>query len=93
LLQATASFEEVDMRSQRRSKHATASAPNAADSRTNPRRRFLFALGAGGAGAAALAARSLPGVAAADDSAGTGDDSKGYQVTEHVKRYYRTTKI
>ena len=79
------------MRSHRRNTHAApSSAPN---SGTNTRRRgFLLALGAGGAGAAALAARSLSGVAREDDSA-SADTSKGYQVTEHVKRYYRTAKI
>jgi len=81
------------MRSQRRNSRGTASTPTAADSRTNPRRRFLVALGAGGAGAAALAARSLSGVAREDESATAADDSKGYQVTDHVKRYYGTAKI
>jgi len=51
----------------------------------------LFALGAGGAGAAALAARSLSGVAPQSDSA-TPDDSQGYRVTDHIKRYYQSTK-
>ena len=81
------------MRFRRRNSPATASDPAAADSRTNARRRgFLLALGAGGAGAAALAARSLSTLSRKDDGAGA-DDSKGYQVTEHVKRYYRTAKI
>ena len=55
------------------------------------RRGFLLALGAGGAGAAALAARSLSGVAPQSDSA-TPDDSQGYRVTDHIKRYYQSTK-
>ena len=72
---------------------SSSSAADSGTSSTNVRRRgFLLALGVGGAGAAALAARALPGVAGQDDSAGT-DDSKGYQVTEHVQRYYRTAKI
>ena len=59
---------------------------------TNKRRRgFLFALGAGGAGAAALAARSLTGVAPQSESA-TADESQSYRVTDHIKRYYRSTK-
>jgi hypothetical protein len=67
--------------------------PSASESGTNARRRgFLLALGAGGAGAAALAARSLSGIAVQEDGA-SADESKGYQVTDHVKRYYRTAKI
>jgi len=62
--------------------------------RTDSRRRnFLLALGIGGAGAAALASRSLPGVAphaTPDDGV---DKGAGYQVTDHVRRYYRTAKI
>lgn len=82
------------MRSHRRKNPAAGSSQPASDSRTSVRRRgFLLALGAGGAGAAALAARSLSGVAAQDDSASAADEGKGYQVTDHVKRYYRTAKI
>ena len=58
----------------------------------NARRRgFLLALGAGGAGAAALAARSLTGVAPQSKSAAP-DESQGYRVTDHIKRYYQTAK-
>jgi hypothetical protein len=81
------------MRFRRRSSPATASNPAASDSRTNARRRgFLLTLGVGGAGAAALAARSLSSLSREDDGAAA-EDSKGYRVTEHVKRYYRTAKI
>jgi hypothetical protein len=81
------------MRFRRRKTHAASSSPSHPDSGTNARRRgFLLALGAGSAGAAALAARSLTTVASEEDAANA-DDSKGYQVTEHVKRYYRTAKI
>ena len=63
-------------------------------SRTDTRRRgFLLALGAGGAGAAALAARSLTGVAPQSDAAAPADDGQSYRLTDHVKRYYQTTKI
>ena len=55
------------------------------------RRGFLLALGAGGAGAAAIAARSLTGAAPHSESASP-DESQGYRVTDHVKRYYQTTK-
>ena len=61
--------------------------------RTDTRRRgFLLALGAGGVGAAALAARSLTGVAPPSDPATPADGGRGYQETDHVKRYYQTTK-
>ena len=64
--------------------------PRSPDTR---RRGFLLALGVGGAGAAALAARKLSGVA--PDATKTRDDAvngAGYQATDHVKRYYETTK-
>jgi hypothetical protein len=82
------------MRFHKRNHPATASSPSASNSGANTRRRgLLLALGAGGAGAAALAARSLTGVTPQDGSGSAGDDSKGYQLTDHVKRYYGTTKI
>lgn len=82
------------MRSDRRKAPATASSSQQApSSRINSRRRgFLLAIGVGGAGAAALAARSLSGVAPQGD-ANDANDAKGYQVTDHVRRYYRTAKI
>jgi hypothetical protein len=51
----------------------------------------LFALGAGGAGAAIVAARSLSGGSVAPDAAPI-PESKGYTETDHVRRYYRTAK-
>ena len=81
------------MRSERRKTPTDASSSVQPRSAANARRRgFLLALGAGGAGAAALAARSLTGVVAQGDGAADGG-SKGYQVTDHVKRYYGTAKI
>ena len=64
-------------------------APRSANAR---RRNFLLALGAGGAGAAALAARSLSGIAPAATGATDPDAGEGYRLTDHVKRYYQTTK-
>ncbi len=58
------------------------------------RRNFLLALGAGGAGAAIVAARALSGGSVATDGAQvTAPEGKGYAVTDHVRRYYRTAKI
>ena len=57
------------------------------------RRGFLLALGAGGVGAAAMAARALPGAApAATSGAAEAASGDGYRLTDHVKRYYQTTK-
>ena len=64
----------------------------AAAPRIHPQRRnFLLALGAGGAGAAIVAARALSGGSVAPDAAPT-PESKGYTETDHVRRYYRTAK-
>jgi hypothetical protein len=82
------------MRSSQRNARPTASVqPDKSPRSTDTRRRgFLLALGVGGAGAAALAARKLSGVA--PNATGTPEDVKGagYQTTDHVKRYYETTK-
>ena len=59
-------------------------------------RRRVFA-GAGVAGAAAAAAALLPRVAAppavADAVAKATEPAGGYQLSEHVLSYYRTTRI
>ena len=56
------------------------------------RRRFLFAMGVTGAGAAAasaaaLAATAAPAAAPVEDRA-----SRGYQESEHVRKYYSTAR-
>jgi hypothetical protein len=55
------------------------------------RRNFLLAAGAGSAaGVAAIVAKPT----AQDGSQDKGTEStKGYQLTEHVRNYYRTAKI
>lgn len=54
------------------------------------RRNFLIALGAGGATAAAVAAKLV----SQPESAATGTDrGKGYEETAHVRNYYRTTQV
>ena len=57
------------------------------------RRGFLLTLGVGGVGAAAVAARAMSGAAIDAEPAVTATDGKGYAVTEHVRRYYRTMKV
>ena len=56
------------------------------------RRHFLLAAGAGtAAGAAAIVARKESGSASSEDKGA--ESRKGYQLTEHVRNYYRTAKI
>ena len=71
---------------------ASASTPSSAPSTNLHRRRFLLALGAGGAGVATVAAPALATPLAAETSAGAAV-SKGYQDTEHVRDYYASTRI
>ena len=57
------------------------------------RRHFLFSVGAGGAATAAvIAAKASPGAAQVTSDAGK-RASRGYQASEHVNKYYRTTKV
>jgi hypothetical protein len=54
------------------------------------RRNFLLTVGAGGAAtAAAIVAKKPAPVQSGKDKRAT----RGYQVTEHVNNYYRTTKV
>jgi hypothetical protein len=56
------------------------------------RRNFLLAAGAGGAAAvAAIGAKSVPQTQVA--GAKKEDNRAGYQLTEHVRNYYRTTLV
>ena len=67
----------------------------AAETATKWRRGLL--LGVGVVGAAALAAKALPvaptKVATATQPKPTPDESGGYQETQHVLRYYETTRV
>ena len=56
------------------------------------RRRFLLAVGAGGAGAAVASAAALPAAAAAQATEPSDQDA-AYRESEHVRDYYRTTRI
>lgn len=63
----------------------------------NPLKRRGLLIGAGAAGAVVLAAKTLPGVTpiapiAAVAAKKAVDPSGGYQVTDHVLRYYETTR-
>ena len=55
------------------------------------RRNFLLAAGAGGVGVAAVVAgKSSQGQ---PKKAEVVSGSKGYHVTEHIRKYYNTTKV
>ncbi len=54
------------------------------------RRKFLFAVGAGGVATAAVVATKNPQSQPKKAEAVSG--SKGYQLTEHVRKYYETIK-
>jgi len=84
------------MRSTDRSDRPTAPvATQSPSQQTNLKRRgFLLTLGIGSAGAAAIAARSLTtAVPDTGASSGEGTGGAGYQISDHIRRYYRTAKI
>ena len=56
------------------------------------RRNFLVAVGAGGAAVVAtVGTKSIPQKAA--NAVKKNDKRAGYQLTEHVRNYYRTTLV
>ncbi len=59
------------------------------------RRNFLFALGAGSAGVAAVAMTAGKGIPEAKTAEQKATDQKttGYTLSEHNQHYYRTTRI
>ena len=57
------------------------------------RRRFLLALGAGGAGATVVATGSLARAVAPAAVASEAESGAGYRETDHVRDYYATTRI
>ena len=77
------------------SKALTSPALGAAGAKPLKRRGLL--LGAGVTGAAVVAAKAMPGSAAAPlvEAAAKPplDPAGGYQLTPHVLRYYETTKV
>jgi hypothetical protein len=63
----------------------------------NPLKRRGLLLGAGAAGAAALAVNALPGATPAETAVAAAvpklpETSAGYRLSEHVLRYYETTR-
>ncbi|MCG6876602.1 MAG: twin-arginine translocation signal domain-containing protein [Betaproteobacteria bacterium] len=57
------------------------------------RRNFLVAVGAGTAATVAAVAAKTVAPASEEASKTAGGQSTGYQVTEHVRKYYRTTLV
>jgi shikimate 5-dehydrogenase len=57
------------------------------------RRNFLLTLGAGGAATAAALVAKQPQSDAGNAGSKDKRATRGYQVTEHVNDYYRTTKV
>jgi hypothetical protein len=56
------------------------------------RRNFILAVGAGGAATAAAIVATKPAAVSPDKEQGK-RDTRGYQSSEHVNNYYRTTKV
>ena len=83
------------MRSVKQDNGQNTAVPAARPSRsTNLKRRgFLLTLGVGGAGAAAVAARSLSAGTVTADPAVVASDDGSYAATAHVKTYYQTAKV
>jgi len=58
------------------------------------RRNFLLAVGAGGAaGAAAMLAKTAPQMQVVASKSDSKKSSQGYQLSAHVRNYYRTAKV
>lgn len=70
--------------------------PSAQPASSGLSRRHLFA-GAGAAGALAVVATAVPKAPAIEPAvqaaAPEADAAGGYQLTEHVKRYYQTARV
>ena len=57
------------------------------------RRKFLLAAGLGGAAAAGALATATSKNTAAKGVVPAVDTASGYRVTEHIEKYYKTTKV
>jgi len=57
------------------------------------RRRFLFTLGVSGVGAVAATTGALPAAATTQATTVQTDADSAYRETEHVRDYYRSTRI
>jgi hypothetical protein len=60
---------------------------------SSSRRKFLAALGVGGAAAAAAVITQQNGQPEPASAKTAASQGKGYQLTAHVRNYYRTAKV
>jgi len=75
-------------------KNTVATAKISAEKPDNKRRNFLIGAGLGSVGVAAAAATALSGATPeAKPASEPVAEGKGYQETEHVRRYYGTTRL
>ena len=58
----------------------------------NSRRNFLLTAGLGGAGAAAALVTGKK-IASSGEGAAAVDKPRGYHVSEHILKYYKTTQV
>ena len=64
------------------------------DNQVSRRRQFLFGAGAASVAAAATVVATKPPTAVRKAAAkGKSETGSGYQLTEHVRNYYRTTAV
>jgi len=57
------------------------------------RRGFLVSVGAGGLATAAAVVAAVTPESEADTGKTSAPAKRGYQVSEHVNKYYRTTRV
>ena len=63
------------------------------DSSVGRRRQFLFGAGAASVAAAAMVVVKPPAAVRPAAGKGKSETGSGYQLTEHVRNYYRTTAV
>ena len=61
-------------------------------SKPNSRRKFLLTASLGGAGAAAAVVAGRK-IAPGGEAASAADKPRGYHVSEHILKYYKTTQV
>jgi hypothetical protein len=61
-------------------------------SKPNSRRKFLLNAGLGSAGAAAAVVAGRKVATGGEAAAGT-EKARGYHVSEHILKYYKTTQV
>jgi len=59
---------------------------------SSSRRGFLISVGSGGVAAAAAAVSVVAPATEPDNKTSSPQAKRGYQLSEHVKKYYRTTR-